>query len=145
MLPTLNGRIQTRLFLVLVVGGLWTLLITPVLPLSGDLGRRYAETYLILLTLAVVGVGWELIYHFVQQFRWEKDWPTFFGLITLVNEGALLWLLIQVDAVPFLPGKPSLGAFLLHFLTTWVIVWLMANGPMRVPFVHWRFRGGRLV
>ncbi len=145
MLPTLNGRIQTRLFLVLVVGGFWTLLITPVLPLAGDLGERYAATYSILLTLAVVGVGWELIYHFIQQFRWEKDWPTFFGLITLVNEGALLWLLIQVDAVPFLPGTPSLGAFLLHFLTTWIIVWLMANGPMRVPFVHWRFRGGRLV
>jgi hypothetical protein len=24
-------------------------------------------------------------------------------------------------------------------------VWLAANGPMRVPFVHWRFRGGRLI
>ena len=32
MLPTLSGRIQTRIFLLVVVGGLWTLIITPVLP-----------------------------------------------------------------------------------------------------------------
>lgn len=145
MLPTLNGRIQTRVSVLLVVGGLWTLVITPVLPLSGSIGKRYAETFLILLTLAVVGIGWELIYHLIQQFRWEKDWPTLFGLVTLVNEGALLWLLIRSDAIPLLPGKPSAGAFLLHFLTTWIIVWLVVNGPMRVPFVHWRFRGGRLI
>ncbi len=31
MLPTLNGRIQTRIALLVVVGGLWTLLLTPLL------------------------------------------------------------------------------------------------------------------
>ncbi|MBC8092522.1 MAG: hypothetical protein H7Y15_11395 [Pseudonocardia sp.] len=129
MLPTLVGRIQTRLFLVLVVGGIWTLLITPLI------GAGYGTTFLVLITLAVVGVGWELIYHFIQQFRWEKDWPTLFGLVTAVPEGILLYLLLT----------PPVGVFLLHFLTTWIIVWLMANGPMRVPFVHWRFRGGRLI
>ena len=41
-------------------------------------------------------------------------------------------------------GVPT-GAFLLHLLTTWILVWLVANGPMRVPFIHWRFRGGRLI
>jgi hypothetical protein len=139
VLPTLNGRIQTRVFVLLVVGGIWTLLITPLI------GQSYAATYVVLLAVIVLGVGWELVYHFIQQFRWEKDWPTFFGLITLVNEGALLWLLISVDAVPFLPGDVPFGAFLVQFLTTWIIVWLVVNGPMRVPFVHWRFRGGRLI
>ncbi len=62
MLPTLNGRIQTRVI--------------------------------------VLGVGWELIYHLIRQFRWEKDWPTLFGLLTAVKEGALLWLLISLHAVP---------------------------------------------
>ncbi len=38
-----------------------------------------------------------------------------------------------------------LPAFLLQFVTTWLVLWLTVNGPMRVPFVHWRFRGGRLV
>lgn len=145
MLPTLNGRLQTRVFVSLVVGGIWTLLITPVLPLPGTLGDAYATTFTVLLALTVLGLGWELVYHFVQQFRWEKDWPTFFGLITAVNEGLLLRLLLEAGAVPGIDGPVPLSAFLLQFLTTWLVVWLAANGPLRVPFVHWRFRGGRLI
>jgi len=139
VLPTLNGRIQTRVLVLLVVGGLWTLLISPLV------GQPYAVTFVVLLAVIVLGVGWELLYHLIQQFRWEKDWPTLFGLLTAINEGALLWLLISAGAVPGLPREVPLGAFLVQFLSTWIIVWLVVNGPMRVPFVHWRFRGGRLI
>jgi hypothetical protein len=145
MLPTLNGRIQTRVFLLAVVGGIWTLILTPVLPIPGALSQAYRTTYIILLTTIVLGIVWEFLYHFVMQWRWEKDWPTLFGLITVINEGALVWLLLHLHAIPGISGDVPLGAFLLLFLTTWVIVWLVANGPMRVPFIHWRFRGGRLV
>jgi hypothetical protein len=145
MLPTLNGRLQTRVFVTLVVGGLWTLLITPLLPVPGTLGDAYATTFVVLLAVTVLGVGWELVYHLLQQFRWEKDWPTFFGLVTAINEGALLWLLLQYGAVPGIDGPVPSSAFLIQFVTTWLVVWLTVNGPMRVPFVHWRFRGGRIV
>jgi hypothetical protein len=146
VLPTLNGRIQTRVAVMLVVGGLWNLLLTPLLPLDLPLGRAYAMTYVLLLATVVLGVLWEFPYHFLMQFRWEKDWPTGLGLVTAVNEGALLWLLLRWDAVPGVDGPAvPFGAFLLLFLTTWIVVWLVANGPMRVPFVHWRFRGGRLI
>jgi len=145
MLPTLNGRIQTRVFVTLVVGGLWTLLITPVLPVPGTLSDAYATTFVVLLAVTVLGVGWELLYHLLQQFRWEKDWPTFFGLVTAVNEGLLVWLLLEADAVPGIDGPVPFPAFLLQFVTTWLVVWLTVNGPMRVPFVHWRFRGGRII
>jgi hypothetical protein len=145
MLPTLNGRIQTRVFLLVVVGGIWTLILTPVLPIPGTLSQAYRTTYIILLTTIVLGIVWEFLYHFLMQWRWEKDWPTLFGLLTVINEGALVWLLLHLHAVPGISGDVPLGAFLLLFLTTWVIVWLVANGPMRVPFIHWRFRGGRLV
>ena len=145
MLPTLIGRLQTRVFVTLVVGGLWTLLITPLLPVPGTLGDAYATTFVVLLALTVLGVGWELVYHLLQQFRWEKDWPTFFGLVTAVNEGVLLWLLLQDGAVPGIDGPVPPTAFLIQFVTTWLVVWLTVNGPMRVPFVHWRFRGGRIV
>jgi hypothetical protein len=145
VLPTLNGRIQTRIFLLAVVGGLWTLLITPVLPIDTPLPEAYRTTFLVLLTVTVLGVAWEFVYHFLQQFRWEKDWPTFFGLITAINEGVLVWLLLVLGFVPGLPGPVPTTAFLIQFLTVWLIVWLAGNGPMRVPFVHWRFRGGRLV
>lgn len=139
MLPTLNGRIQTRVFVLLVVGGLWTLVISPLI------GQPYSVTFVVLLAVIVLGVGWELLYHLIQQFRWEKDWPTLFGLLTAVNEGALLWLLISAGVVPGLPREVPFGAFLVQFLSTWIIVWIVVNGPMRVPFVHWRFRGGRLI
>jgi hypothetical protein len=147
VLPTLNGRIQTRIFLLVVVGGLWTLLISPVLPgLAGaERLELYRMTFTVLVTTIVLGVGWEFVYHFLQQFRWEKDWPTLFGLVTVVNEGALVWGLLTLGVVPGLPDGVPTGAFLLLFATTWLLVWLAANGPMRVPFVHWRFRGGRLV
>jgi hypothetical protein len=137
VLPTLNGRIQTRVFLLLVVGGIWTLLLTPVLPLGVPLGTAYGDTFVVLLTVLVLGVGWEFVYHLLQQFRWENDWPTLFGLLTAVNEGLLVWLLVPVPV--------SIGVFLVQFLSTWILVWLAAIGPMRVPFVHWRFRGGRLI
>jgi hypothetical protein len=147
VLPTLNGRIQTRIFLLVVVGGIWTLIITPVLPgLHGPLSADYRVTFTVLVTTLVLGIGWELVYHFIQQFRWEKDWPTLFGLITVINEGILVRVLLGLDLVPGIDGPAvPLPAFVILFLTTWILVWLIANGPMRVPFIHWRFRGGRLV
>jgi hypothetical protein len=146
MLPTLFGRIQTRIFLLVIVGGSWTLILTPVLPLGGiGLSQAYRITFLILLATTVLGVLWEFLYHFVMQWRWEKDWPTLFGLITVINEGALVWLLLYLRVIPGISAPVPIGAFLLLFLTTWLLVWLAANGPRRVPFVHWRFRGGRLI
>lgn len=145
MLPTLNGRIQTRVFLLVIVGGIWTLLLTPVLGLPGPLTDAYQTTFIILATTIVLGIGWEFIYHFIQQFRWEKDWPTGFGLVTVINEGLLVWFLLYRELVPGVDGQVPTGPFVILFLTTWILVWLVANGPMRVPFIHWRFRGGRVI
>ncbi len=143
MLPTLNGRIQTRIFLLAVVGSIWTLLVTPVLPTGASLGASYGATFSVLLVVLVLGVLWELLYHGIQQFRWEKDWPTLFGLLTAVPEGLLVWFLFAGGAlwIDSLSGP----AFVIHFVSTWLIVWLVANGPMRVPFIHWRINGGRLI
>lgn len=147
MIPTLNGRIQTRLFAVLVIGGLWTLLISTFLPGVGDgapAGEVYKMTFSVLVTVAVVGVVWECIYHVLMQLRWEKDWPTLFGLLTGINEAVVLWALIRADLIPnvseFLPNR----TWLTHFITTWIIIWLWLNGPMKVVFHRWRVRGGRI-
>jgi hypothetical protein len=145
MLPTLPGRIQTRFFLLAIVGGLITLIIVPVLPGSAPLGDKYRDGFLVLATVAVVGIAWECIYHWLMQWRWEKDWPTFFGLVTGINEGLVVWLLLVAGAVPGIVGHVSGAAFIIQFTLVWLGVWLVANGPMRVPFIHWRFHGGRLV
>jgi len=145
MVPTLFGRIETRIFLLATVGSALTALVTPLLPIPGPLGSAYRTTFTILAAVIVVGIGWELLYHLLMQWRWEKDWPSMFGLVTAVPEGVLIWVLLSVHAVPGLHATPPFGAFLADFLVVWVGVWLVANGPMRVPFLRWRFRGGRLV
>jgi hypothetical protein len=145
MVPTLFGRVQTRVVLLAVVGGLVTAIIAPALPASAPLGAKYQDAYLVLAAVAVLGVGWECVYHFLMQWRWEKDWPTLFGLVTLVPEGLVVWLLLRAGAIPGTAGPLPAPAFWLDFLVVWLAVWLVANGPMRVPFIRWRFRGGRLV
>lgn len=144
MVPTLSGRIQTRIFTMLVIGGLWTLLITPVLPTGASLGPSYRTTFIVIITATVLGVAWELVYHGLQQFRWEKDWPTLFGLLNGLNEGLLLWILLSAGAIAGIDHITG-WAFVIHFGTTWLFIWLITNGPMRVPFLRWRIRGGRLV
>lgn len=145
MVPTLYGRIQTRIFLLATVGTVLTALITVVLPIPGSLGAAYRATFVILATVAVLSIGWELLYHLLMQWRWEKDWPMLFGLVTAVPEGLLVWGLLSAHAVPGLHTGPSAGAFVADFAVVWLGVWLTANGPMRVPFIRWRFHGGRLV
>jgi hypothetical protein len=144
MLPTLNGRLQTRIFMLVVFGGLITLVLTPILPGDPD----YRTTYLILAAVLVLGVLWELVYHAIQQLRWEKDWPTMFGLITALNEGALVWLLLDLELVPGIDypydGVPF-WAFFIDFSVIWLVIWIWTNGPMRVPFIRWRFFGGRII
>jgi hypothetical protein len=49
------------------------------------------DTFAILLVVGVAGVAWEVLYHALQQFRWEKDWPTGLGLLTGINEGIVAW------------------------------------------------------
>jgi len=144
VLPTLGGRIQTRIVLLAVVGGIVTLIITPVLPMSAPLSAAYQDTFVILAAVAVLGIVWEFLYHLLMQWRWEKDWPTLFGLVTAIPEGALVWVLLHQGLIPGIKGTVPTGAFVIDFLLVWVAVWLVANGPMRVPFIRWRFRGGRL-
>jgi hypothetical protein len=144
MVPTLSGRIQTRLFVLAVIGSLLTLIVTPLLPMPGSLASDYRTTFTVLAAVAVLGVGWEFIYHGLQQFRWEKDWPTFFGLLTAINEGALVFALARLGALPLVAPIP-LGLFLIDFLVVWLGSWLFVNGPIRVPLIRWRFHGGRVI
>jgi hypothetical protein len=145
MVPTLPGRIQTRIFLLATVGSIVTALLTPLLSLPGPLSAAYRTTYVILASVLVAGIGWELLYHLLMQWRWEKDWPSLFGLVTGVPEGILIWILLTAHAVPGISVTPPLSAYLIDFIVVWLCVWVVAQGPMRIPFIRWRFHGGRLV
>ena len=140
MTPTLIGRLQTRLILTVVIGLPWTLAVTVIAALFTDVG--YSETLSVTLQalglILVIGlVVWEPLYHGLQQFRWEKDWPTGLGLLTAINESVVVWLLLDAPL-----GAP-LGAFLIHFVTTWTLIWFVLHGPLRAVVPRWRYRGGR--
>lgn len=141
MTPTFFGRVQSRLFAILTAGLLWTLALTPMLPRGfATIGEAYATTLAALAVVAVVGVlVWDGLYHLLQQFRWEKDWPAMFTLLLGVPEGVVAYLVL--DALLGVEPLP----FLVHFATTWLVVFLCLHGPMRVVSVRWRFRGGRLL
>lgn len=143
MTPTLLGRVQSRLFVILTAALLWTFALTPLLPRGfATLGETYTTTLSALAVVAVVGVlVWDPVYHLLQQFRWEKDWPAVLTLVEGVPEGVVAYLLLRdvlgVDVSP--------TPFLIHFSTTWLVVFLSLHGPLRVVSVRWRFRGGRLL
>lgn len=147
MLPTLNGRIQTRILGLGIIGFVVALFITPLLPTGSlSLGQSYRVTFSVVIAVVLVGVLWELLYHGLQQFRWEKDWPTLFGMVTIVNEGLLMWLLVGHSTL-VVPEhlRPSLLAFTIQFVITWLAFWIVVNGPMRIVFHRWRFAGGRFL
>jgi hypothetical protein len=146
VIPTLLGRIQTRIFVLAVIGSLATLVVSLVLPSAPDtLSDTYQTTFSVLIAVAVLGIAWEFVYHALMQIRWEKDWPMMFGLITAVNEGALVWFLIKADVVPGVSSDLAFSTFIVDFAVVWLTTFLFVNGPMRVPFLRWRHNGGRLV
>jgi hypothetical protein len=141
MTPTIIGRWQTRIALLATVGLAWTLLLTPLLPRRGAaLADTYQLTLLALAITALVGaVVWDPLYHALQQFRWEKDWPSLFALLTGTNEGVTTWFVLrQFGAVP--PWS-----FVGLFATTWLLIWFVVIGPIRIVLLRRRFTGGRVL
>jgi len=161
VLPTLNGRIQSRIFFLATIGSFWTFVMASILPatiniphgpsVSVGYGDRLQDGFAALLWVAILGVGWECVYHFVMQWRWEKDWPTFFGFITFLNEGIVVYLLADNGKLPGFVGRGAdfgivpFWFFWPLFIVVWMAVWVWVNGPMRVFNIHWRFFGGRLI
>ncbi len=150
MTPTLVGRFQTRVFLILVVGVPWTLLVSPLLPVpaSMHLSAVYRLTFTALLLVAGIGLLWDALYYGLQQFRWDKDWPSLFALLNGFNEGLSTWIALHLSGAlggTYASSNPMFGAFVLHFSTTWILLWLALQGPMRILFPRWRFQGGRVI
>lgn len=152
MAPTLFGRIQTRIFLILVIGVPWTLIITPVLPANrADLGageaarELYPVTFTALAIVLVLGVFvWEPIYHLLQQLRWERDWPSLFALVVVVPEAIAAWFVLQRLA-PDSAVEATKLTFAVHIVSAWVLMWLFVIGPIRIFMIRYRFRGGRVI
>jgi hypothetical protein len=147
MTLTLAGRLQTRLMVLASVGVPWTLIVSLPLGLVSGMSLRlaYRITLEAAIALMVLGLAWEIVYHGMQQFRWDKDWPTAFGLLTVANEGVLVWLILHL--LHLIPGgwgfsSSILPLFVIYLGTTWALLWAVAQGPLRFVVPRWRFEGG---
>lgn len=150
MTPTLMGRFQTRIFLAATVGVLWTAAITPALPRPAGMNSTFAYhvTFEALGLMTLLGLGWEVVYHLLQQARWDKDWPSVFALLVVVIEAIPLWYVTHILNV--IPGttrlsSPIIPLYVIHVGTTWLLTWLFMQGPLRVVHIRWRFEGGKVL
>jgi hypothetical protein len=136
MTPTLLGRWQTRLLLLATIGLLVTLIF----------GRIYGDFRTPLAVLAYVllfGFVWDILYNFLQTFRWDHDWPPAFQLLAGIGEGLFLWVLLVWVGLPGANPPPTLGQFVAHYGTVWVTTFLASQGLLRIIFPRWRYQGGQ--
>jgi hypothetical protein len=136
MTPTVVGRWQTRVGLLATVG----LLVS--IPFALVAGSNVF--FAVLVYVALFGLAWDLLYSFIQAFRWERDWPPAFAVVAGILEGALVYFLATNIGLPGLPRDLPPGLFAFHYSIVWLAVFFFAQGPMRALFPWWRFHGGRI-
>ena len=61
-------------------------------------------------------------------------------LLLGIPEGIVLFFVARAVLDP----DPPTSLFVVH-PPTWIVVWLMAIGPIRMLFIRWRFKGGRII
>ncbi len=135
MTPTLWGRWQTR-FLLLATLGLWVSFIF-------GFFMGFPTPISLIGYVLLFGLGWDILYNFVQQARWDHDWPPVFQVATGVVEGLFVWSVLQIVNLPGVNPTLSIGWFLTHYSIVWLLVFLASQGPLRIIFPRWRFRGGQ--
>ena len=135
MTPTLFGRWQIRLFLLSSVGLIIACLI----------GWTIGNFHLPLLALAlvlIVGCVLDVLYQYIQSFRWDCDWPTSFQVCAGVLEGLLVYFLIEVlNGSALSANFPTV--FLLQYGSTWLMIFVLIQGPLRLLWPKWRYQGGQ--
>ncbi len=142
MTPVLFGRWQTRIFLLATVGMLVSL------PFAfGYLGPTRGQFnsvfFWVVFYVGLLGLAWDILYNYLQQYMWDHDWPGVFQFFAAIAEGILLGLLIKFVGLPNIPKDINLVWFAIHYSLVSVIAFLSAWVVMRLLFPRWRFRGGQ--
>jgi hypothetical protein len=146
MLPTLSGRIQTRLLLFFLIGlpvtFLWSWYNEARLPVI-------SFPYIMLVSVLLVGLLLDPVYIYLQGFRWDQDWPFAFQLASMIFEFAVVVGIIMYSRHPYIPAV-ALGtndALLFvssHFVSVLIPSFLALLGPLQVFLVRWRYKSGEL-
>lgn len=147
MTPTLFGRWQTRLVLLWTLGLIATVVYMWAFDMLqlGPASPRFWVLPILLGYAALLGLLCDVLYDYVTQFRWDRDWPLAFHFVAGIVEGALLFALFRLG---LLPGAQHAAGdwwrFLLFYGTIWLLTFLWVAGPMRVVQPRWRFNGGEV-
>ncbi len=145
MTPTLFGRWQTRVFLL----GTYGILITLFFGwwFNQDDPNSYTTTWSVLGYVLLFGFFWDLLYHFLQRFRWDSDWPPAYQFAAAIVEAVFLWIVLLLEQYITLPGvgRLTLTQFLAHYWTVWIVIFLLSQSAMRLRFPRWRYNGGELL
>ena len=138
MTPTLLGRWQTRLVMLITLGLIVTLVFYA---LTRDLAFLAVLAYVFLF-----GVLWDVLWTLLLKLRWERDWPAAFQVGTAIVEGAWLYALIALVGLPMVEkGAVGFGVFLAQYGLVWLVTFSWVQGPMRTLVPRWRYHGGRFV
>ncbi|HYW21845.1 MAG TPA: hypothetical protein VE956_21555 [Nodularia sp. (in: cyanobacteria)] len=142
MTPTLFGRWQTRLLLLITVGVLVSL------PFAmGLIGPGANSVYFwILGYVAIFGFIWDVVYDYLQKSRWDRDWPGAYQLGAGIWELAFIFCGVKLFGflpIPIPKIELPLRTFLLHYSLVWLAVFIASQSLMRIIFPRWRFRGGQ--
>jgi hypothetical protein len=139
MTPTLFGRWQTRLLLLATVGVLVSI------PFAiGLIGNAPGIIYFwVLAYVAIFGLGWDVLYDYLQKFRWDRDWPAAYQVFAGIWEFIFIFCGVQIFGfLPIPKGDAPLPVLILHYSLVWLAVFIASQSLMRIIFVRWRFRGG---
>lgn len=144
MTPTLLGRWQTRVVLMFSVG--------LAICVAWGVRQRDMQTPVTLWAyVLVLGLGWDVLYQYLQGFRWDRDWPPLFQLIGGALEGLTIWAMVSAAGFWALFGRlappgvsPGLERddFVTHYGLVWLSLFLITLGPIKLLNPRWRFRGG---
>jgi hypothetical protein len=154
MLPTLKGRWLTRILLFIWIGipvtFVFSLLIAEP---NGDrlpfLGWRYdILPFQVLSLLLLVGLILDPVYIYIQQFRWERDWPFALQFFVSILEFVIVLALIWWGALDFtrspldLHTPESYLLITLHFACVFIPSFIALLGFVQIFMIRWRFKGG---
>jgi hypothetical protein len=93
--------------------------------------------------IAVFGLIWDVVYNYLQQFRWDRDWPAAFQLLAGIWEAIFVATAIKTFGLPGVPRNLPLPTFALHYSLVWIGIFTASQALMRILFPRWRFKGGQ--
>ncbi len=143
MTPTLAGRWQTRLLLYIFIG----LPITVLYALYLDLGEvgRFADPFVFLTAILVIGLILDHPYIQIQRFRWDNDWPFAFQLFFSILEFLIVLGLMNIGFLDsFLVERIDADTATTHFTLVLIPSFLAVLAGIQIFLVRWRFKGGEL-